>query len=201
MRSRRSSARPSLSILLAERQALEAGGTSQVGKNCVCSLRMIMFVRAVVRPEVGAPQLRRAPLGGSTSMITVRAAKLGDATAWLQLRRALWPEGSEAEHRDDIAQFFAGEAREPLAVLLAEDGAGCPVGCAELSIRAYAEGCRSDRVAYLEGWFVVPTARRHGGGRALIAAAGAWGRSQGDREFASDGQPDNEVAAAAHPPP
>jgi len=131
-------------------------------------------------------------------MITVRAAKLGDATAWLQLRRALWPEGSEAEHRDDIAQFFAGEAREPLAVLLAEDGAGCPVGFAELSIRAYAEGCRSDRVAYLEGWFVVPKARRHGVGRALIAAAEAWGRSQGCREFASDAQPDNEVSAAAH---
>ena len=131
-------------------------------------------------------------------MITVRAAKLGDATAWLQLRRALWPEGPEAEHRDDIAQFLAGEAREPLAVLLAEDGAGCPVGFAELSIRADAEGCRSDRVAYLEGWFVVPKARRHGVGRALIAAAEAWGRSQGCREFASDAQADNEVSAAAH---
>ena len=83
-------------------------------------------------------------------------------------------------------------------MLLAEDGAGCPVGFAELSIRAYAEGCRSDRVAYLEGWFVVPKARRHGVGRALIAAAEAWGRSQGCREFASDAQPDNEVGAAAH---
>src|SRR5436189_39546 len=120
-------------------------------------------------------------------MITVRPAQPRDAAAWLQLRRALWPEGSEAEHREDIDRFFAGDAREPLAVLLAEDGAGCPVGLAELSIRAYAEG-----------WFVVPKARRSGVGQALIVAAEGWGRSQGCSEFASDAQPDNEVSAAAH---
>ena len=131
-------------------------------------------------------------------MITVRPAQPRDAAAWLQLRRALWPEGSEAEHRADIDRFFAGDGREPLAVLLAEDGAGCPVGLAELSIRAYAEGCGSNRVAYLEGWFVVPKARRSGVGRALIVAAEEWGRSQGCSEFASDAQPDNEVSAAAH---
>src|SRR2546422_611699 len=93
----------------------------------------------------------------------------------------------------DLDRFFAGDPREPLAVLLAEDGAGCPVGLAELSIRAYAEGCGSNRVAYLEGWFVVPKARRSGVGRALIVAAEEWGRSQGCSEFASDAQPDNEV--------
>ena len=131
-------------------------------------------------------------------MITIRPAKQGDAAAWLQLRHALWPERSEAEHREDVERFFAGAAQEPLAVLFAEDGAGCPVGLAELSIRAYAEGCRSDRVAYLEGWFVVPSARGCGVGRALIGAAEEWGRSQGCREFASDAQPDNEISVAAH---
>src|SRR3990170_4067889 len=112
-------------------------------------------------------------------LITVRPAKASDAAAWLQLRHALWPERPEGEHREEIDRFFAGALREPLAVLLAEDGAGCPIGLAELSIRAYAEGCHSDRVAYLEGWFVVPDARRRGVGRALIAAAEEWGRSQG----------------------
>ena len=131
-------------------------------------------------------------------MITVRPAKPSDAAAWLRLRHALWPEGSEAEHREEIDRFFAGEAQEPLAVLLAEDGTGWSVGLAELSIRAQAEGCRSDRVAYLEGWFVVPRARRRGVGRALIAAAEEWGRSQGCRELASDAEPDNDVSAAAH---
>ena len=131
-------------------------------------------------------------------MITVRPAKPSDAAAWLQLRHALWPEGSEAEHREEIDRFFAGDAREPLAVLLAENGAACPIGLAELSIRSHAEGCRGDRVAYLEGWFVAPKARGRGVGRALIAAAEEWGRSRGCREFASDSQADNEVSGAAH---
>ena len=46
------------------------------------------------------------------------------------------------------------------------------VGFAEVSVRPYAEGCRGERVAYLEGWFVAEGARGHGVGRALVEAAG-----------------------------
>ena len=69
-------------------------------------------------------------------MTIVRPAKPTDADAWLELRHALWPDRSKAEHGGEIDRFFAGDAREPLTVLLAEDGAGCPIGLAELSIRA-----------------------------------------------------------------
>jgi aminoglycoside 6'-N-acetyltransferase I len=131
-------------------------------------------------------------------MSEVRPVVSSDARAWLRMRCALWPEGSEAEHRTEIEQFFAGKLRQPLATLLAVNHAGDAVGFAELSIRSYAEDCVTDHVAYLEGWYVEPEARRQGVGRALVRAAEAWARSQGCTEFASDALIDNDVSAAAH---
>jgi aminoglycoside 6'-N-acetyltransferase I len=128
----------------------------------------------------------------------VRAAEARDAQAWLEMRRALWPEGSADEHAHEIAAFLRGVAPEPLAVLVAEDAAGGPCGFAELSIRAFAEGCETDRVAYVEGWFVAPASRRQGVGRALIEAAQVWARGQGCRELASDTRPDNAASVEAH---
>jgi len=128
----------------------------------------------------------------------VRDVTPKDAPAWLRLRRGLWPAQAESEHAADIAEFLEGRAREPLAVLVAADKAEQLVGFAELSIRAYAEGCHTDRIAYLEGWYVVPAARHQGIGRALIAAAEAWGRAQGCVEFASDAELMSGASAAAH---
>ena len=131
-------------------------------------------------------------------MIQVRSATIDDAAAWLRMRCALWPEGTDTEHRDEITRFFAGQLRMPLAVLVAVGGSGAAVGFAELSIRPYAEDCVTDRVAYLEGWYVEPNARRQGVGRALVAAAERWAHAQGCQEFASDALIDNEASAAAH---
>jgi aminoglycoside 6'-N-acetyltransferase I len=114
------------------------------------------------------------------------------------MRLALWPEGSRAEHEREIEEFFAGESREPLAVLIATDRNGRPLGMAELSIRNIAEGCGSGRIAYLEGWFVVPEARRQGVGRALMRAVEDWGRAQGCVELASDTTSDNVASMDAH---
>ena len=129
--------------------------------------------------------------------MNVRPAAPADQPSWLEMRRQLWP-GSSGVHERDIKRYFAGESREPLAVLLAENDAGCVLGFVELSIRAYAEGCLTDRVAFLEGWFVVPDCRRQGAGRALIAAAENWALSQGCSEFASNTELDSEVGAAVH---
>jgi aminoglycoside 6'-N-acetyltransferase I len=116
------------------------------------------------------------------------------------MRRALWPEDEGGgAHADDIDRFFAGERRLlPLEVLIALDDHGTAAGFAELCIRPYAEGCVTDRVAYLEGWYVEPWARRRGIGRLLVTAAEAWARAQGCSEFASDALLDNETSAAAH---
>jgi aminoglycoside 6'-N-acetyltransferase I len=125
-----------------------------------------------------------------------RPVTRADADAWLELRCALWPEDSDA-HRQAIERFFSGDRREPAEVLLAFEG-DAPVGLAELSIHNIVDGCRTGNVGYLEGWYVVPAARRRGVGRALIAAAESWARAQGCTEFGSDAAIDNSVSIAAH---
>jgi aminoglycoside 6'-N-acetyltransferase I len=131
-------------------------------------------------------------------MTHIRPVTVADSQDWLRMRCALWPEGSEAEHEDEIGRFFARQLHNPLQTLLAVDGAGAPVGFVELSLRSYAEDCVTDRVAYLEGWYVVPEARRRGIGKALVRAAEDWAREQGCAEFASDALLDNHTSAAAH---
>jgi len=130
-------------------------------------------------------------------VISVRPARREDARTLARFRAGLWPEDSEVGHRLEVDRFFEGSAPEPLAILVADD-AGRAVGFAELSIRPWAEGCVTNRVAYLEGWFVAPEARGRGVGRALVAAAEEWAVAQGCKELASDTQPDNEGSAAAH---
>jgi len=113
------------------------------------------------------------------------------------MRRALWPDADAPELRVEAEAFLA--AASPLeAVLVGEDSAGEPSGMIELSVRSYAEGCRTAPVPYIEAWYVVPQARRRGLGRALVLAAEAWARGRGYREIASDTLLDNRVGERAH---
>jgi aminoglycoside 6'-N-acetyltransferase I len=127
----------------------------------------------------------------------IRPVEPTDIPAWSRMRTALWPNTSEA-HLDEIAQFFAGQLQEPLAVLLAYENDETPLGFIELNIRTYAEGCKTNRIGYVEGWYVEPHARRRGIGRALFAAGENWARAQGCTEMASDIELDNEVSFVAH---
>lgn len=111
-------------------------------------------------------------------MVHIRHVEPADAAQWTALRTALWPEEPNT-HAAEVSGFFS-EPREglglPEAVLVAVvpgDPAGF-VGFAELSRRAYAEGCETSPVGFLEGWYVAPAYRRQGVGRALVLAAESW---------------------------
>lgn len=116
-------------------------------------------------------------------MIQVRHVEPSDAAQWTVLR--LWPEERRGAHDAEVTRFFAdprqGGGTMPEVVLVAVETSLDPkvVGFAEVSRRAYAEGCGSSPVGFLEGWCVVPERRQQGLGRALVAAAEACAREVG----------------------
>lgn len=130
--------------------------------------------------------------------VSINEVTGGDAADWLQLRAALWPDHDEAEHRAEVASFFAGRLAEPMAVWLARNATGEAVGFVELSIRAHAEGCDRPNPAYVEGIYVVPEHRRSGVGHQLLTAADAWARARGCVEIASDTAPENTASGGLH---
>jgi aminoglycoside 6'-N-acetyltransferase I len=138
------------------------------------------------------------------SDIHIRHAEPSDLDRWSDLRVALWPGEPAAALAAEAARFFAnpqhGPGTMPEAVLVATAGVSPPlvVGFAEVSRRAYAEGCETSPVGFLEGWYVVPNRRRQGVGRALVTAAEQWAMAVGCTEFASDALAENIESTAAH---
>ena len=118
-----------------------------------------------------------------------------DDHAWLELRIALWPDGSPPEHLAGMANTLA----RGHYVRLALSSTGAPVGFVEASKRSdYVNGTSSSPVAFLEGLYVVPAARRRGVARALVESVVAWALGQGLCELASDSLLEAPEAHAAH---
>ena len=88
--------------------------------------------------------------------------------------------------------------RVGVAVLVAERDDGTLAGFVEIGSRNYAEGCETSPVAYLEGWYVDPDARRAGLGARLVRAAETWAVAHGFSEMASDTELGNETSRKAH---
>jgi aminoglycoside 6'-N-acetyltransferase I len=129
--------------------------------------------------------------------VRVRPIEPGDLAAWCRLRIALWPDEPQRDLMREAEAHFQGEGLLA-AVLLCEDASGNALGMIELSLRSFADGCRSMPVPYVEGWYVVPEARRRGIGRALVAAAERWARDLGHTEMASDALLGNLESERAH---
>ena len=130
--------------------------------------------------------------GGGVRLTTPEGA---DDRAWLALRSALWPGESQAE----LASGMADALARGHYVRLAVSSRGSPVGFVEAAKRVdYVNGTGSSPVAFLEGLYVVPEARRRGIARALVESVAHWALRQGCRELASDSLLDNSAAHAAH---
>jgi aminoglycoside 6'-N-acetyltransferase I len=115
------------------------------------------------------------------------------------MRARLWPQADAAELAGEARAFAADPALSMLdAVFIAVDEDARPAGFLELCLRAFSDGCDSMPVPHVEGWYVDPTARRRGLGRALMQAAEAWARARGFSELASDSELHNVASHEAH---
>jgi aminoglycoside 6'-N-acetyltransferase I len=128
--------------------------------------------------------------------VLIRLVQETDQLEWLRLRRALWPTDSPAEHSCEMNTISSNISQQPVFVAEAPGGGLC--GMLEDGHHTSAEGCTTSNIGYLEGWFVDAAWRGQGIGRALVAAAEAWARTQGCTEMASDTTPDYPLSPLAH---
>ncbi len=126
----------------------------------------------------------------------VRCSTL-EQPGWLQMRCALWPDCSPADHMKEMATLLSQPGR--FLQLVACDGSERPVGFAEASLRSdFVNGTSTSPVAYLEGIYVVPEARRRGVAKSLVSSIAEWAVVAGCQEMASDAALENVASQAAH---
>ena len=91
------------------------------------------------------------------------------------------------------------EALDRFADFVAYSSSGEPIGVAEAALRTdYVNGTSSTPVAFLEGIYVLPDARRQGVAAALMQEVERWARESGCRELASDASLENQASHAVH---
>ncbi|MCB9357468.1 MAG: GNAT family N-acetyltransferase [Calditrichaeota bacterium] len=111
------------------------------------------------------------------------------------MRMKLWPDTCEQEQREEI-QIFG--SRASYRVWVAETPDNRVVAFLEGQTCNRADGCLSERIFFIEGWWVDEEFRRQGVGHALMSAAESWAKANGCEELASDTWLGNEESHAAH---
>jgi aminoglycoside 6'-N-acetyltransferase I len=128
---------------------------------------------------------------------SIRQARLEDSAAWRQLRTALWLDGLLADDTAEIERIVAHP--HDMVAFLGLDAHGAAIGFAEATLRRdHVNGTDTSPVGFLEGLYVIPSMRRLGVGRALVAAVEQWTRERRCTELASDALLDNTASHAAH---
>jgi len=104
---------------------------------------------------------------------------------------------SVAEHRSEMKTLIANPARYSQFVAYADSDQA--VGFVEASVRIdHVNGATTSPVAFLEGVYVVPEARRRGVAASLVAAVTQWALGVGCREFALDALLENDTSQQVH---
>ncbi|PUA28089.1 MAG: aminoglycoside 6'-acetyltransferase [Cellvibrio sp. 79] len=123
--------------------------------------------------------------------------KTVDDAGWLTMRQALWPEGTQAEHIEEMISLLEDSKRYGQFIVLGTSGE--PAGFIEAALRYdYVNGTETSPVAFIEGIYVKPDFRSQGLARQLINVVIGWARERGCVELASDTGLDNLASQDVH---
>lgn len=127
--------------------------------------------------------------------IKIRRAAISDLRPWAQMRHALWPSVSAADHLKEIEHLFG---KNDFVAFVAEADDKSLVGFCEGAIRPYANGCESSPVPFAEGCWVDDACREQGVGRLLMSSLETWAVEAGFNEIGSDCSIENYQSQEFH---
>jgi aminoglycoside 6'-N-acetyltransferase I len=117
-----------------------------------------------------------------------------DRSEFISLRAQLWPKYDPDQLRDEVDKMLQDSN---WAMFVAEHESKL-VGFIECSIRDKAPACETNRIGYIEGWYVAPQFRRQRVGGRLVESSERWARQMGCTEMASDTTSNYPLSPAAH---
>jgi aminoglycoside 6'-N-acetyltransferase I len=124
----------------------------------------------------------------------IRKATYKDKLQWSALRTELWPKAKSEELKNEVGKMLKNFN---WGIFVAEHE-GKLVGFIECSIRDKAPGCETNRIGYIEGWYVAPEFRNQGVGSKLVKSGERWAKKMGCKEMASDTTSNYPLSPAAH---
>jgi len=180
---------PQIGEAFARETNLRAGSVGNAPALLIPQRALVDFAVRWIETHRGHPEDTR-------TSATIRRLKGSDRGEWIRLRRALWPHHDPDELEVEADEMANTPETTPVFVAQRPNGGLC--GMIEVAIREHALGCSTDRVGYLEAWYVEPEWRCRRIGRRLEEHAEEWARSQGCTEMASDTTPRYPLSPAAH---
>lgn len=114
---------------------------------------------------------------------------------WAQLRNKIWPDCYLADCQHDFDKYNQNIENNYCIIAYVNND---PVAFLEGRIRDYAEGCTTDHIGYLEGWYVANAFRNLGIGKKLFLKFMEWCKSKNLAEIASDSLLDNQLSQNVH---
>ena len=134
--------------------------------------------------------------------LDIAEVTLADLDEWVAMALLLWPdeELSAQQAQMEMEAELEGSLRSPRdTAFIGRGRSGRAIAFLNLSLcEEYVPGATHFPVAYVEGIYVAPSARKAGIGAALMKKAEAWATDNGCTQLASDVLIENEESCQFH---